>query len=168
MPLQEIYLDKVALDRCLTCGGLWFNRGELEQLSGRGLTVIPGTRRPASHRCVFCGALMQRGSFRKYVAQSCLKCDAAFLPETAVAEIAGGVMKPGHKSGTKFKVTFICASCGDKFSLQRGAAASQGLMCLSCAPVQAPERNPQPGDGESLLITIPLEVLGFVIELLLA
>lgn len=31
---------KLSLDRCFTCGGLWFNKGELDRYLADGLTVI--------------------------------------------------------------------------------------------------------------------------------
>lgn len=31
--LQEIELDDIFIDRCLTCAGLWFDQGELEQMA---------------------------------------------------------------------------------------------------------------------------------------
>ena len=33
MDLQEITFRNVALDKCLACGGIWLDEGELEQIS---------------------------------------------------------------------------------------------------------------------------------------
>jgi hypothetical protein len=35
MKMQEISLNQVAIDKCFACGGLYFDAGELEKVSGR-------------------------------------------------------------------------------------------------------------------------------------
>ncbi len=35
MKMQEILVNNVAIDKCFTCGGLYFDAGELEKVSGR-------------------------------------------------------------------------------------------------------------------------------------
>jgi Zn-finger nucleic acid-binding protein len=167
-PLQVLALGAVELDRCFTCGGLWFDHGELESLTGRGLTVVPDPTAQATHRCVFCGALMQRCAFRKTVAQSCPGCDAVFLPESAVADVAGQDLRPGQPGGARFKATFVCAgACGDRYELARGVATAGGLACSSCAPglpkaAKAP-RPPRDGDGK---MSLPMALLSTAIEVL--
>lgn len=32
--LEEVEIDEVLIDRCLVCGGLWFDQGELTQMVG--------------------------------------------------------------------------------------------------------------------------------------
>jgi Zn-finger nucleic acid-binding protein len=162
-PLQVLEIGAVELDRCFTCGGLWFNRGELETLSGRGLTVVPDPTAQATHRCVFCGALMQRCSFRNSVAQSCPGCDAVFLPESAVAGVAGQELKPGQPEGARFKVTFVCAgACGDRYELARAVATARGLACSSCAPALPEEKAPRPprdDDGKLRFFSAAIDLL---------
>lgn len=34
MDLMEIQYEGISLDRCVSCGGTWFDAGEIEQLSG--------------------------------------------------------------------------------------------------------------------------------------
>ena len=166
-PLQVLEIGAVELDRCFTCGGLWFNRGELETLTGRGLTVVPDPTTQATHRCVFCGALMQRCSFRKTVAQSCPGCDAVFLPEAAVAGVAGQELNPGQPGG-RLEVTFVCAgACRDRYALARAVATPRGLSCSSCAPAlpeEEPARRP-PRDGDGTL-SFPLALLSTAIDIL--
>ena len=35
MKMQEISINQVAVDKCFSCGGLYFDAGELEKVSGR-------------------------------------------------------------------------------------------------------------------------------------
>ncbi|HOX43448.1 MAG TPA: zf-TFIIB domain-containing protein [Myxococcota bacterium] len=35
MKMQEIQVNSVSIDKCFTCGGLYFDAGELEKVSGR-------------------------------------------------------------------------------------------------------------------------------------
>jgi uncharacterized protein len=35
MKMQEIQINSVSIDKCFTCGGLYFDAGELEKVSGR-------------------------------------------------------------------------------------------------------------------------------------
>lgn len=57
-------LEKVEIDNCLICGGVWLDQGELEQLGKSDLSFVPaGTTKEDNRRCPLCGKKMQKVSF---------------------------------------------------------------------------------------------------------
>ena len=89
--MEVVRFEATDVDRCVRCGGLWFDGLEAEELSGRaGSEVIdsgPAWRAPMHNEQgkVFCpvdGTLMDRMADRSYPRirlESCPRCHGTFL-----------------------------------------------------------------------------------------
>ena len=67
--MEVVTCSEVEVDRCVSCGGIWFDKGEAEQLSERWIAEFVDTGNPEiggkmdaidTINCPRCGELMKR------------------------------------------------------------------------------------------------------------
>jgi Zn-finger nucleic acid-binding protein len=66
-PMITVEYDRIEVDYCLDCGGVWLDAGELELLLGSADEIIPTLRKKASgdrqaksvRKCPICGKRME-------------------------------------------------------------------------------------------------------------
>lgn len=127
MPAQRMG-GEVELDRCRTCGGVWFDAGELSDASGK--TVSTGSQR-AKRTCPACGATMLHG---KLVGgppvDTCPSCRGTFLTEAAMETLA---KKKSSRALAPEGTGFVCDECGARKPFSDGKATTLGLKCGDCS-----------------------------------
>ena len=104
--LEELDLDYsgVVLDRCLQCGGVWFDGGELEQvldLCPKKLKV-PWLAKKSELRCLHCDRRLHEFRYltSMTVIDMCKKCRSIWLDHgefAAIRELLGVLEGPGRQ-----------------------------------------------------------------------
>jgi Zn-finger nucleic acid-binding protein len=81
----------VTIDTCPSCGGVWFDRGELERLMGSAGAELrmPDTARRSPRRCPKCSGVMYAFYYpRTFVSvDMCRKCPGIWLDRGEYTEI---------------------------------------------------------------------------------
>jgi Zn-finger nucleic acid-binding protein len=91
---------RVAFERCTGCGGLWFDRGEIQDFVRREslpsslappdsafLSEVEGIKRS----CTRCGkTCLKPGRFNGVAYRRCSHCGGIFIRKTEIAKILGG------------------------------------------------------------------------------
>jgi Zn-finger nucleic acid-binding protein len=91
-PMQLYYAKDVELERCGQCGGLWFNWGELEAVTGRDLEPEP-LGGETSRRCAYCRITLVPGVLPGGVpVESCTACRGIYLDAGELTEL--GIDEP--------------------------------------------------------------------------
>ncbi|MEW6435462.1 MAG: zf-TFIIB domain-containing protein [Myxococcota bacterium] len=157
-PLQPLFIDlpgraDVPLDRCASCGGLWFDFGELEQVTGRAARIEVLADAGTSRRCPRC-TLSLTPVFLDGATpvETCTACRGLWFDFVDVSGVASprldALAKPGARQreglappdddGPVRVVGFECAACHlhKPYSEARGTA--KGLVCSACSPEVQP------------------------------
>lgn len=162
-PMQPLYLApsrggvQVEIDRCLKCGALWFDAGELELLAGldsrdthaEAKRDCPNCHEPLADAMLAANTVGQRcdrchGTFVD--GQNMQKLKALSLPSLVKTDKNPPVerrTKPVAQQGPIPTVTparakqpklsgFDCARCGKNFPFSQGNGTNKGLMCPTC------------------------------------
>lgn len=156
-PMQPLFLaparggSEIEVDRCLKCGALWFDAGELEILAGldsRDTTAESTRACPVCHDPMADAALSQHS-----VGQRCDRCHGTYvdgknvrrlralsLPRLVQTDKVAAV--PARADAAKTVETpavprrqmagFVCAKCGGKFPYAEGNGTNKGLVCRGC------------------------------------
>ncbi|MFW6158460.1 MAG: zf-TFIIB domain-containing protein, partial [Planctomycetota bacterium] len=70
--LEQIEKHGIELDRCPTCGGMWFDQGEVDELEDQRLDVdeVKGTmvvmEKESDFACPHCGETLNQFDYRYY------------------------------------------------------------------------------------------------------
>ena len=134
-PMQRVLTTTAAgkdveLDRCGTCGALWFDAGELEQLaSQRALPAGPGF----SHFCPSCSDPAREPAVGGVFASArCNSCDGTFLDAATVARLTAEHLPRVPEPPAPRALRFRCARCEGLFTYAEGNATALGLVCRDC------------------------------------
>lgn len=128
--------SEVELDRCHTCGGVWFDAGELSDASGK--TVSPSQVK-SSRSCPACGASMQQARLADGPeVEWCPSCRGTFLEAADLESLA---KKVSFSRVAPAGTGFICDACGVRRPFIGGQATLTGFECASCQ-VEGPSAGP--------------------------
>jgi Zn-finger nucleic acid-binding protein len=87
--MQCFFAGAVELDRCPRCGGIWFDWGELEQVTRRALEpeLLEGH---TERRCAYCGITLLAAVLPGGVpVETCSACRGLYLDAGELAELGG-------------------------------------------------------------------------------
>ena len=86
-PMQVFYAKAVELDRCGRCGGIWFDWGELESVTGRVLEPEPLGGETA-RRCAYCRITMVPAVLPGGIpVETCTACRGLYLDAGELSEL---------------------------------------------------------------------------------
>jgi Zn-finger nucleic acid-binding protein len=124
----------VELDRCHGCGGVWFDRGELELSTGRKVTP---TKVPVKDRyCPRCLIPLLGAELTGNVAvEACRSCKGVYLDSRDMLIVTRKA--PAKPPET---VTFKCDACGQRKPFAHAQSTAQGLT--ECSDCYAKEGSP--------------------------
>ncbi len=129
---------EIELDRCVQCGAVWFDAGEVEQVSGQAVKFEPFDLE-AERACPACERPMQAGVLKQAVpAERCGNCRGVFLDADDVAALKLKLTDRPH-SATLVN-GFVCAGCGGRFPYSEGNGTNKGLVCKTCVVNPATEK----------------------------
>jgi Zn-finger nucleic acid-binding protein len=123
---------EIEIDRCVECGSLWFDAGELEMAASLHARPASGE---SEHPCPCCKKQMRAASLpRGMFAHRCDSCRGTFLDAKTVAALKSDKLPrpPERKAKGHASVGFICVKCSGKFPYAKGNATNKGLMCPGC------------------------------------
>jgi Zn-finger nucleic acid-binding protein len=164
-PLQPLFVDlpgkaDVPLDRCAQCGGLWFDFGELEAVTGRSAPFEPLDGAGTDRRCPRCTLSLSPGLLDGSIpVETCTACrglwlDFADLPDVRAPRLAALArppegpgryegLAPPDDDGPVEIVGFTCAACQKRAPYAQARGTARGLVCSACSPeVQPMPRAP--------------------------
>src|SRR5690349_10313553 len=87
--MQSFFARKVELSRCPGCGGIWFDWGELAQVTGRKLEpeLLDGH---TERRCAYCRITMAPAVLPGAVpVETCTACRGIYLDAGELTELGG-------------------------------------------------------------------------------
>jgi Zn-finger nucleic acid-binding protein len=125
--MRDPHSERVWLDRCADCRGIWFDVGELEQTSGRSLHLVLQATEVAA-QCPRCAVPLREASVLSAPALGCPKCRGLHLSHAALGKI--DVSLDGEEPTLRPPPFFECVICKKSFSLDQG----DGVTCHGCAP----------------------------------
>ncbi len=126
--MQQFHAHGVELDRCLKCGGVWFDGGELEDVLRRKLKVRPLGQ--AERKCVACRATMDLVELHDGVeVERCRTCHGVFLDAGELEALAAAAP---HVAAQRKFLFFYCVDCGSRRDYEDGRPASRGRVCSEC------------------------------------
>lgn len=118
--------EEVELDRCSTCGGVWFDAGELAEASGRAVTVKTAR---TDRQCPACELPLVLGMLSGGVeVETCTHCRGTFLEARDMDALVKRVPKQQAPGGTGF----VCDDCGERKPFSHAQATLTGLECAEC------------------------------------
>ena len=118
--------DEIELDRCNDCGGVWFDAGELQQASGRGVKL---SRTETDRACPACRVPLLRGKMSGDVdVEGCLDCRGTFLEARDMDTLVKRSPPKRAPGGTGF----VCDECGQRRPFSHAQPTLTGLACGDC------------------------------------
>lgn len=158
--MQPLFLERegepdVHLDRCAQCGGVWFDAGEAEAVSGRHL-AWSSSALGATRKCLGCGDVLTPGKLRgRFEAERCASCHGLWLDEAQLTALGNARLealaaraarheerpRPGPTMG------FVCAKCTRRAPWSEANGTARGLVCRDCTPKTVDD----PSHGRTLL-----------------
>lgn len=133
--MQRFLVEEVELDRCPFCGGLWFDRGELESIAGRKLAVEPLAGH-TTRRCAYCGITLGTALLEATPAEVCGSCLGTYLDDGELEELARRKVPfprgDAAQAGRREAVQVQCCGCARALPLGEGMATPRGLSCGGC------------------------------------
>lgn len=155
--MQGLRRGEIELDRCAPCGGMWFDRGELEALGAR--LVQPLRVGPLEAHCAGClGALMQV-RYGSLPGAACGTCDGVFIEAKALATLSLPGLGARHDPTTELRAR--CPGCSTFVPLGTATETERGWACAACSPGAAPVVGD--GGGGSSIDRVDT-FIGFAIE----
>jgi Zn-finger nucleic acid-binding protein len=156
--LQPIFVElprrrAVELDRCATCGGVWFDFGELQDVTLVRPTLAPFDDAHTTRRCPRCRLVLSpRFLEGSAPVEVCTGCRGLWLDEDDVAALQHArlnalMLKPpeapsSHEAdGPAVRLGFDCAACHSRTPWTEAHGTSKGLVCGRCAPNVQPIPN---------------------------
>jgi Zn-finger nucleic acid-binding protein len=135
--MTSFFADKLELDRCPQCEGLWLDMDEVERLHGlKNLTISPtdvAATCPRGH-----GAL-RTGGIDQLKADVCPRCRGAFIAEAPFEQAPAAVTRQAVAAVAR--LTAICDRCGKRVAADEGAVSSAGFECRACQSGKAPQEG---------------------------
>lgn len=131
--MQVFFAERVEVDRCMFCGGLWFEGTELERVAGRAIPIVRA-RGITQRRCPACRLTMDPGRFGTLAVERCGTCQSIYLDEGELEQVARreiALRKPETASAAS-ELTFRCGGCGTEKPLDEGATTVRGMACGNC------------------------------------
>ncbi|GMU60187.1 MAG: hypothetical protein AMXMBFR34_19500 [Myxococcaceae bacterium] len=116
----------VELDRCHTCGGVWFDAGELEIATGR--KVIKSSK-ACDRYCPKCLIPLLNADLTTGVAvETCRSCGGTYLDVKDIAIVTR--QKPARPPED---VSFVCPTCTQRKPFAYAQVTAAGTECAECA-----------------------------------
>ncbi len=128
-PMIAVEHEKVELDYCLECSGVWFDDGELElllekmQLESTGLEALHLIEEAASaekkRRCPVCHKKMKKGALGHepvIIIDACPDADGLWFDRGEVGQVVAhlAAQQPGEEDSQERVITFL----GEVFKIQ--------------------------------------------------
>ena len=132
--MRRVFARGVELDWCQFCGGIYFDRGELERVLGRNVVTSQGFEGRRS--CPGCNARLKRSELGGKPVDECVSCGGLYLGPDQLDTLAGehvGLL-PLPEADRREQLTFRCASCGELKPHDESFVTSRGLVCRLCVP----------------------------------
>ena len=131
--MQVFKVRTVEIDRCPFCGGLWFDRGELEAVTRKPLAV-ERFEGHTSRRCAFCQLTLATAFVGSVPAEVCTTCLGTYLDDGELEELAQRRVSMERVGApvAREEVTYRCVGCGDALNLDTGITTSRGISCRNC------------------------------------
>ncbi|MFN0060997.1 MAG: zf-TFIIB domain-containing protein [Myxococcaceae bacterium] len=151
--MQVFFVRSIEVDRCLACGGTWFDCGELERVLEKPLTE----ERFEGHterRCPVCTLTLTTVFLPSAVpAEACTSCRGLYLDDDELETLADGrvglvpkdsqawkrmIPPTSERRGEQTLGGFLCVKCGGRFSMREGHHLAGKLACAACLPTSIP------------------------------
>lgn len=168
--MQGFFARDVEVSRCSSCGGIWFDWGELAKVIGRTLEPEP-LNGYTERRCAYCRITMAPAVLPGGIpVETCTACRGIYLDAGELTELGGSEPPPPRPSGSASPAlsraerreksaemlrdvnTFACVKCGKRFPLREGNALRGGLACRACTP--QPHHPPRANQRDLLDILV--------------
>ena len=145
--MLAVELDGVEVDRCPFCGGVWFDRGELESVTGRALEAEPLSGH-TTRRCASCRLPLSTAMIGSVPVEVCGSCRATYLDDGELEELAGREIswrKARGPASSSEGERFMCRGCGEAHDVRDAMTTAYGLSCPRCYPMlEAGSQGPAP------------------------
>jgi Zn-finger nucleic acid-binding protein len=143
--MEVVRVEGVELDRCPFCGGVWFDRDELEAVTRHPLEVEPLAGH-TTRRCAYCRISLTTALVQAVPIEVCTACRGAYLDDGELVELAKREIswrRSAAPAEDADRAEFICRGCGERLDVRDGYATSGGLACGRClAPLEAAAPSP--------------------------
>lgn len=115
----------VELDRCHSCGGVWFDAGELELATGRS---VLSSKKSCDRYCPRCLIPLLNAELTHGVAvESCRQCRGTYLDAKDIEVCTKSApVKPPED------VSFVCDWCKQRKPFAQAKAMPIGTLCGDC------------------------------------
>jgi len=133
--MGRVFAKAVELDFCQFCGGLWFDRGEVFELTGLN-EALPPEGLKQNLACPDCRTAMQRGQLRDCVVHRCAACAGTYVPPDTLQRLAGEQVKllPMPASSQQNEVLEIkCPGCHERIPMEQAVSSGGAMACRNCA-----------------------------------
>ncbi len=115
----------VELDRCHSCGGMWFDAGELEVSTGRKVLKSKSTSDRYCPRCLI--PLLNAELTAGVAVEACRSCKGVYLDARDMDTVTKHApVKPPED------VSFICEACGKRKPFALAQTTALGTECSDC------------------------------------
>ncbi len=115
----------VELDRCHSCGGVWFDSGELEVATGRTVLKSKSTSDRYCPRCLI--PLLNSELTAGVAVESCRSCKGTYLDSRDMDTVTRQKpVKPPED------VSFVCEACGQRKPFASAQTTAVGTECSDC------------------------------------
>jgi Zn-finger nucleic acid-binding protein len=85
--MEQTTLREVTLDRCATCGGIWFDNAELSDAAG-GRVDVDMLDVDSPRKCPGCKGGMEKARVKGLEVETCSQCGGVFIEAAAKDGIA--------------------------------------------------------------------------------
>jgi Zn-finger nucleic acid-binding protein len=115
----------VELDRCHSCGGVWFDAGELEVATGRSVLKSKTASDRFCPRCLI--PLLNAELTAGVAVEACRSCKGTYLDARDMDTVTKQKsVKPPED------VTFVCEACGQRKPFAQAQTTALGTECNDC------------------------------------
>ncbi|MFZ5444663.1 MAG: zf-TFIIB domain-containing protein [Myxococcota bacterium] len=115
----------VELDRCLACGGVWFDAGELELATGRSVLKSSKSTDRYCPRCLI--PLLNAELTAGVAVESCRHCKGTYLDAKDIEIVTRKQPVKPPKD-----VSFVCEACGQRKPFAEAQTTTLGIECAEC------------------------------------
>ncbi len=126
--MQLFKLRGVEIDRCIWCGGVYFDAGEIDE-AGAGAAALTLYDDVVDVRCPECAVEMSSAELSRIPAYGCGQCRGIYVQGSQLEALVGEAQpEPLEREA----LTFRCEGCGQEFPIEDGMASGHGLCCARC------------------------------------